>query len=157
LPRSSVTAPVARLTSKTSSQTFVTQWGSTAADQAFAAYIESGSLKFRATNPSNSAVDLAYSWTPSLGVWYHICFERDGTGKVRIYIDGAMVASHASSLAFDFKNSTSGLAIGAIGTTASFPSFDFNGWLDEWRITKGVARYASDGGFTVPAAAYPRT
>lgn len=25
-----------------------------------------------------------------------------------------------------------------------------NGWLDEVRITKGVARYASDSGFAVP-------
>ncbi len=31
------------------------------------------------------------------------------------------------------------------------------GWLDELRITKGVARYASDGGFTVPTAAFPRS
>jgi hypothetical protein len=28
-------------------------------------------------------------------------------------------------------------------------SFEFGGWIDELRITKGVARYASDGGFDV--------
>jgi hypothetical protein len=32
-----------------------------------------------------------------------------------------------------------------------------NAWFDEVRITKGVARYASDGGFTVPSARYPRS
>lgn len=30
-----------------------------------------------------------------------------------------------------------------------------NGWLDEVRITKGVALYASDSGFAVPTAALP--
>lgn len=33
---------------------------------------------------------------------------------------------------------------------------DMNGWLDEVRITKGVARYSLDSGFAVPTAAYPR-
>lgn len=31
-----------------------------------------------------------------------------------------------------------------------------NGWLNEVRITKGVARYSLDSGFAVPTAAYPR-
>jgi hypothetical protein len=41
-------------------------------------------------------------------------------------------------------------AIGALGNNA------MDGHLDELRVTKGVARYASDGGFAVPTAAYPR-
>ena len=32
-----------------------------------------------------------------------------------------------------------------------------NGWVDEIRISKGIARYASDGGFALPASSYPRT
>lgn len=36
-----------------------------------------------------------------------------------------------------------------------FGGYDLNGWVDEIRFTNGVAR--SDGGFTVPTAAYPRS
>jgi len=35
-------------------------------------------------------------------------------------------------------------------------SFEFDGWIDELRITKDVARYASDSGFAVPTSVYPR-
>ncbi len=49
-------------------------------------------------------------------------------------------------------NSAGTLNIGMIGS-----SFGFDGWIDELRITKGVARYASDSGFAVPTSAYPRS
>ena len=48
-------------------------------------------------------------------------------------------------------NSAGTLDIGMIGS-----SFEFDGWIDELRITKDVARYASDSGFAVPTSAYPR-
>ena len=145
-----------RLNSKTSEQTFITQWGTGASANAWAFYIESGVLKMRA-GIGFSYADLGAAWTPTLGVWYHLCVERDASGKTRIYRDGAMVTSHATSLNFSFVDSPTDLAIGAIGTTATFPSYDFNGWMDELRITKGVARYANDAGFTVPTTAYPNS
>jgi hypothetical protein len=30
------------------------------------------------------------------------------------------------------------------------------GWVDEVRITKGIARYQTDAGFTPPTRAFPR-
>lgn len=83
--------------------------------------------------------------------FYHFAVDKDSTGKVRVYRDGVMVASAtpASSL---LHNSNQPLRVGTDGSNIrSWP-----GWLDEARITKGIARYASDSGFTVPAAAFPR-
>jgi hypothetical protein len=49
---------------------------------------------------------------------------------------------------------TQGLGIGAQNAGGTV---DMNGWLDEVRITKGVARYATDTSFSVPTAAFPRS
>jgi len=84
------------------------------------------------------------------GVWYHVAADMDGSGKLRIYLDGVMKGSAFPSAV---GNSTAALGIGAQRSTGTV---DMNGWLDELRITNGAARYASDSGFTVPTAAYPR-
>lgn len=86
----------------------------------------------------------------SQGVWYHLAADRDASNKLRIYLDGVMKASvTATGTTFDVTNP---LGIGASGSG----NRPFNGWIDEVRITKGVARYASDAGFSVPTAAFPR-
>ncbi|RWN72296.1 MAG: LamG domain-containing protein [Mesorhizobium sp.] len=87
------------------------------------------------------------------GVWYHCAADKDAGGKIRLYVDGVMLGSATPANSAIF-NSNSALAIGAQGVTGIV---DMNGWLDEVRITKGVARYASDSGFTVPTAAFPRS
>jgi hypothetical protein len=50
-------------------------------------------------------------------------------------------------------NQTADLTIGGAGI---FGGAQLDGWIDELRITKGTARYASDGGFSVPSAAFQR-
>jgi hypothetical protein len=84
------------------------------------------------------------------GVWYFVAVDKDATGKIRIYVNGVMLGSitPANSSMFD---STAGLSV-----TSSGAGNSLNGWVDEVRITKGVARYASDAGFAVPTAAFPR-
>ncbi|RWL87730.1 MAG: LamG domain-containing protein [Mesorhizobium sp.] len=86
------------------------------------------------------------------GVWYHCAVDKDATGKIRVYVDGVMrgSATPANSAIFD---SNQPLYVG--GQRNGIVPMD--GWLDEVRITKGVARYASDSGFTVPTAAFPRS
>lgn len=81
------------------------------------------------------------------GAWTHVCFERNGSGKLRLYLDGVMKASSTSmtnpARAVDFP-----VAIGQAP--------DGNGRQDgnvcDLRITKGLARYDSDSGFSVPTA-----
>ena len=79
----------------------------------------------------------------------HICVDFDGT-KYRAYINGTMVASSTS--VFTFNNSGNNLSI---GTNSDINGFFFDGHMDNIRLTKGVARYASDSGFTVPAVPFP--
>ena len=101
----------------------------------------------RSTNGTNNAVVMQGAFTPTLNQWYHIAVDFDGT-TYRIYIDGVVKAS--STTTFTFHDST---AVCMIGDDAGDIGQDFDGWIDNVRITKGAARYA--GAFTPPTAPFP--
>ncbi len=88
----------------------------------------------------------------TLDTWYHVACDKDATGKIRLYVDGTMVGS-ATPADSTFFNSTAVISIGS----TDVPGNAFNGWIDELRITKGQAAYASDAGFIAPTAAFPRS
>lgn len=84
---------------------------------------------------------------------YKIAVDKDATGKIRIYRNGAMVGSSTPANSA-IQNVSRQLGIGCNdNSVGSFPS----GWIDEIRITKGVARYASDAGYTPATASFPRS
>jgi len=85
------------------------------------------------------------------GVWKHMALTRFG-GTVTLYLDGigtVMTTSLNTTALYD-GNYTH--AIGGQG-----PGLDrtLNGYIDELRVTKGVARYTAN--FTPPAQAFPST
>ncbi len=90
--------------------------------------------------------------TLTTDIWYHLAVDKDSTGKIRLYKDGVMVGSDTPADSTINHNTLNNLTIGSKG----FGSFPLAGWIDEIRITKGVARYASDSGFAVPTEAFPR-
>lgn len=107
-----------------------------------------------ATNSSiigSASAGLQASWTPSNDVWYYVVLERDGDTWY-IGIDNTQMATDTTAGESVF-NSTEPLRFGAFNSSG-ITQF-VNGWLDEWRITKGVARY--HGSFNVPVAAFPNS
>jgi hypothetical protein len=94
---------------------------------------------------SGGTWELAYEvpFTPLSGTWYHIAIERS-TNTWRTYIDGTA--------------GTNNLSLGSYSNTMPNLSGDFlignrtldnpylNGWIDEFRVSKGIARYG--GNFT---------
>jgi hypothetical protein len=82
-------------------------------------------------------------WTGN--TWNHLAVSRSGT-TLRAFINGNQIASVTNSTNFTVASS---LFIGAAGN-ASLP---LNGFIDDLRITKGVARYTAN--FTPPAAQLP--
>jgi Concanavalin A-like lectin/glucanases superfamily len=107
-------------------------------------------LTFNVTDGS-STTTLTSSAGIGAGAWHPLCIDFDGS-KYRLYLDGAMVASSTSLITIPAGtlNCVFGLASGNIFTLG------VNGYLDEVRITKGVARYASDSGYAVATAPFPR-
>ncbi len=116
--------------------------------------LHSGEFRFRSTAAGGSFdVDVSTSGGAlTTGVWHHVAVDKAATGKVRLYKNGVMVGSDTPANS-SILNSNGQLQIGSVGI---FGGNALDGNIDELRITKGVARYASDGGFVVPTTAYPR-
>ena len=93
------------------------------------------------------------TWAISAGTWYHVAVDFDGT-KYRLYVDGTMVASTTSTLSI--ANSPAALSVGYYDNSGSQSWQVQSAYVDEVRVTSGVARYASDSGFTPPTSAFPR-
>ena len=87
----------------------------------------------------------------SLDTWYHIAFTRSGN-IFRLFLDGTQEDSLTDSNAMTSSNAGvhNGIRIGAINAGLDYP---VNGYMDDLRITKGVARYTSN--FTAPTTALP--
>lgn len=89
-----------------------------------------------------------FAWSPSTNTWYRVAVSRSGT-NLRAFIDGTQIGStitNSSDL-----TSTAALWIGALNAGGAIQFF--NGWLDDLRITKGVARYTEN--YTVAAEPFP--
>jgi hypothetical protein len=82
--------------------------------------------------------------TASLNTWYHVAIVRSGS-TITFYINGTSVgtATLSSDLTSDQVN---------IGRYFGGSDY-YNGYIDDLRITKGVARYV--GNFTPPVARMP--
>lgn len=109
-----------------------------------ALFVGTGGARFRA----NGTTDLVYSGTISTSVFTHIAFVRNGNTRL-IFVNGTQVAS--DTLSFN-NNDLTTVDIGAPAKNAS-DVFRYYGYIDDLRITKGIARYTSN--FTPPTAAFP--
>jgi hypothetical protein len=84
--------------------------------------------------------------TMSTGTWYHVAVVSY-SGDVSIYLDGVSYGSKSMSIT---NASQSYVTVGCSGWNQ--PGGYFNGYIDELRISKGIARWTDD--FTPPSAAY---
>jgi hypothetical protein len=93
-----------------------------------------------------TAVTHSFSWTPTLGAWYHISFVRTG-GTITFRANGATVGTASDSATY--YSGSGDLDIGALHND---PINLLDGWIDEFRLSVGVARWTDD--FTPPTAQY---
>jgi hypothetical protein len=80
--------------------------------------------------------------------WHHYAFTRYGN-YLHLYIDGTEVGTSANVTGLTVNSSTYKAAIGRPG---EYAGSSFNGKIDEFRFTKGLARWT--GNFTPPAVPY---
>lgn len=86
----------------------------------------------------NGTTSVNRTWSPSLNTWYHLALVRNGS-TCQFYVDGAALgASFTDSTNLSVSPTTS-----YIGARYSIVEF-INGYIDELRITKGIARYTSN-------------
>jgi len=86
--------------------------------------------------------------TIGTGSWNHIALVKNSSG-INIFINGVGLASPVAIVGTPQSSATQPLVIGSINSRS------INGYVDDLRITKGVARYT--GNFTPPTASFPTT
>ena len=113
----------------------------TGTDDAIFLYTEAGVLKVYV----NGAVLLDAGTTLSASTWYHVAVARSGS-TTKLFLNGVEVDSTTDSTDYGVAKP---LIIGArYDGLASF----FSGFMDEFRVSKGIARYTSN--FAVPSSEF---
>jgi RHS repeat-associated protein len=108
-------------------------------------YVNSNNtLRFHA----NSADRITGTTALSSGTWYHGALVRSGT-NTKLFLNGIQEGPTYS----DSNSYINGASRPTIGGNGNSPAnYELNGWMDELRISKGIARWTSN--FTPPAAPY---
>jgi len=107
-------------------------------------YIQSAVIKYLV-----SGADRITGSTLSTGQWYHIALARS-SGSTKLFINGTQSGSTYSDSTV-YVNSSGRPLIGGDGNTLGQNLL--NGYMQDLRVTKGVARYTAN--FTAPTAAFP--
>ena len=83
----------------------------------------------------------------NLNTWHHLAIARSGS-SIKMFIDGSAVASATNT-----TNITSGynLRVGAMSSAVDASFLFFSGYIDDYRVLKGYAKYVAD--FVPPTSA----
>lgn len=95
----------------------------------------------------NGTLHITASGAVSTGAWKHIALSRS-SGTLRIFVDGTQVGS-----SFSASENISGSATLYVGKASGNSLEGIDCYMDDFRITKGVARYTSN--FTPPTTELP--
>jgi hypothetical protein len=111
--------------------------------------IRSGSTyQFQVSTTGSDVITVLTGGTITANNWLNLAVDFDGT-TYRMYINGPMVAS--STTLHTMYSSPYVMSVGYVDGSIG----GFTGGIDEIRITKGVARYASNSGYTAPGGNNP--
>jgi hypothetical protein len=93
---------------------------------------------------------ISFSWTPIVGGFYHLAWVRNGA-DLKFYVDGLQTGSTFNIGANSIFAPAESFYVGK----DNYDGLVFNGYIDEFRVSKGIARWT--GNFTKPALAYVPT
>lgn len=107
------------------------------------------SLTFLLKTSGVSLINTSRDVTVEINTWYHVAVSRGGN-NLYMFLNGSLLTP-SLSYSGTFANQAAVFTIGQAGDSRYY-----NGWLDEFRFSKGVARWTDS--FTPPAVAYaPRS
>ena len=94
---------------------------------------------FMVVTSSGISEVVQYTYNPNDSTWHHYAATKSGS-TLRLFIDGVQVASGQNTAPLNLSG----------GKIGGYVSYYYNGYIDDFRITKGVARYTAN--FTPPGA-----
>jgi hypothetical protein len=97
----------------------------------------------------SNSVATSGAYTPAANTWISYACDRSGN-TFRLYVNGAVVATQTAS---DTIFGSPSLGTANIGNWGNSSSENWTGYIDEVRVTKGVARYA--GAYTPATGPFP--
>ena len=101
---------------------------------------------------ANNATRITGTTNLAAGTWYHVALARSGTAT-KLFLNGTQEGStYTDSTNYLPMDPTPGLGRPLIGIRSTDLLSGFNGWIDELRVSKGIARWTTT--FTPPTAAY---
>ncbi len=137
-----------RFTSVIAGDAFLSQFG-TSGNRAWNLNMASTTVfTFQYTENGSSLANINFSWTPLINTWYQLALTRSGN-TWRFYVNGTQTGGDQIA-AITLYDPTTVMRISGEATAASV----LDGWMDEVRITKGVARYTG-ASYTVADQAFP--
>lgn len=137
------------MTSTSGARSIISQW----APSSFTFRVDNGRpyIAYRL-----GASDVGVQGTTTLvsaNTWTHVAVSRSGS-TIRLFVNGVQDATTATA-AGAFGNSTNKISVGnLLNSTGGFDTagggYAFTGYIDDLRVTKGVARYTAN--FTPPGS-----
>jgi hypothetical protein len=124
-------------------------WGPASANPGFDFYLTSTNIVVNITDFSSATATGVHGM--STGQWYHIAASRSGSA-VKVFVNGQEKGSGSSTVDAVAPSVGNAIAISAAEPTGGSTGGNFDGFIDELRITKGYCRYTST--FSVPTAAF---
>ena len=112
--------------------------------------INGTALAYNTINLFTGNTDLNFASSIALYSWNHIAVTRS-SGSIKAFVNGMQAGSTVANSDSFTEGGARPLWIGALNDS-SF-RFWLNGYIDELRITKGIARYTTN--FTPPTAPFP--
>lgn len=131
----------------TTQRVFASKWGA-GTTKAWLVDYYLGNLRCVVDNLAHTSFVTKAGLTFTAGNWYHVAWSRS-SGASRIFVDGAMVRNE--TFAHNISPAATPVLIGFKGDGSG--SEYLNGRIDEFRVTKGVARYTA--AFSAPSSAFP--
>lgn len=92
-----------------------------------------------------------FTTTISTSTWTHIAVVREGD-NIKVYKGGVLSGTYTLTTGYTFTESDYEFQIGASRSDSTTYGNWINGYIDEFRFSKGVARWTGD--FTPPVAQY---
>jgi hypothetical protein len=136
-------------TSPSIQENFVSQWPSNGNVAFIFGRYPSNKVVFGYTNNGVYENQVVVSTNTLSGNWQHLALVRNGS-DLKLYIDGVEDTGFAYNISNESIYNSSGNLY--IGTQQSSVTQYWDGYIDELRISKGIARWTAN--FTPPAAPY---
>lgn len=91
------------------------------------------------TDDLNNPFSIPNLFTNKHNQWLHIAYARESTATsmTKFYLNGVLSGSHT----FSTNHTATQMNIGAY---SSLTAYNLNGWLQCFRVTKGIARYTAN-------------